>query len=431
MLRNNIFVLGMILSFPWNLQGADPAHQPEKQIYTDINDTDEDFRFQGEFLIKPKSPATSQWGLQVVALGNSSFSGLLYPGGLPGAGWAGTTKIPLTGTREKQSLSLKGEHVEVTWNNYDSLGRLIQDGTETGAVSRTKRKSPSLGLTAPQGGTVLFDGTNTDHFVNGRITDDGLLMEGSDFKKGYQNFRLHLEFRLPYMPLARGQARGNSGVYLQSRYEVQILDSFGLEGVFNECGALYRYIPPKVNMCFPPLTWQTYDIDFQSALFDETGKKIRNLRLTVWHNGVKVHDAIDVERKTGAGKPEGAMALPIRLQNHKDPVRFRNIWIVDFDEVPRENSVFGSHPPMNASLAKGGEPIIPPVPLEVLRAHSFDSGIMGPVGIGDPGIPGVGFGVAPDYQMWLTHPIPPPGPFGGSFHFHPFSRSSCNGCSQW
>jgi hypothetical protein len=140
---------------------------------------------------------------------------------------------------------------------------------------------------------------------------------------------MHLEFKLPYMPEARGQGRANSGVYLQSRYEVQILDSFGLEGAFNECGSLYRYKTPDVNMCFPPLVWQTYEIDFRAAKFDRQGKKIKNAVLTVWHNGVKIHDHFEIERKTGAGQQETPEPIPTKFQNHNNPVRFRNMWIID------------------------------------------------------------------------------------------------------
>jgi hypothetical protein len=161
------------------------------------------------------------------------------------------------------------------------------------------------------------------------------MMEGTETRDAYTSFELHLEFRLPFMPYARGQGRANSGVYLQSRYEVQILDSFGLAGKNNECGGLYHYVEPATNMCLPPLSWQTYDIELTAAEFDAAGKKTRNARLTVRHNGVLVHDDVEVERKTGAGKPEGAVALPTKLQNHGNPVRFRNIWLVDHSRRPQ------------------------------------------------------------------------------------------------
>jgi hypothetical protein len=116
---------------------------------------------------------------------------------------------------------------------------------------------------------------------------------------------------------------------LQSRYEVQVLDSFGLEGVFNECGSLYRQRAPDLNMAFPPLSWQTYDITFHSPTFDACGNKCRDARLTVLHNGVPVHNNVPITGKTGAGQPEGPQPLPIKFQDHGNPVHFRNIWLLE------------------------------------------------------------------------------------------------------
>ena len=146
------------------------------------------------------------------------------------------------------------------------------------------------------------------------MTDDKLLMQGVTSKQKFQDCTVHLEFQLSYMPYARGQGRANSGCYLQSRYEVQILDSFGLDGKNNECGGLYTIKDPDVNMCLPPLVWQTYDIDYTAAKFDGD-KKTTNARITVKHNGVTVQDNVELPKATTAAPlkegPEPESTSPI------------------------------------------------------------------------------------------------------------------------
>ena len=158
---------------------------------------------------------------------------------------------------------------------------------------------------------------------------DSLLIAGATSKRKFQNCQLHIEFLLPFMPEARGQARGNSGCYLQGRYEVQMLDSFGLEGKNNECGGIYTIAEPSVNMCFPPLAWQTYDIDYTPARFDAAGKKTANARITVKHNGVTIHDNVELAHITPGGAPKEEPGKgPFQLQAHGNPVTYRNIWVV-------------------------------------------------------------------------------------------------------
>jgi hypothetical protein len=191
------------------------------------------------------------------------------------------------------------------------------------------RKSETLGAKPPEGAVVLFDGTSAEHFRGGRMTEDGLLMEGATSKRNFQNFTLHLEFRTPFQPFARGQGRGNSGFYAQGRYEVQILDSFGLEGEWNECGGMYGVARPKVNMCYPPLSWQTYDVDFSAAQYEDD-QKVKNATMTVKHNGVLIHKDVEIPHATTAAPSrEGPRPGPVFLQNHGNPVRFRNIWVVE------------------------------------------------------------------------------------------------------
>lgn len=152
-------------------------------------------------------------------------------------------------------------------------------------------------------------------------------------RKKFTDFELHLEFRTPFMPAARGQGRGNSGVYLQGRYEVQVLDSYGLEGRDNECGGIYKVGAPLVNMCAPPLQWQTYDMTFYAPRFDEDGSKTENARLTVLHNGVKIHNDIEIPEPTGAAwdRVDDNLSQPggIALQDHGNPVQYRNIWVLE------------------------------------------------------------------------------------------------------
>lgn len=291
---------------------------------------DPNFRLQGEFVGHWSTGEQSgkKFGLQIASLGDDNFSALEYTDGLPGGGWNKWDRRWWGGHRIDDQLSIytKGLIGSIQGNS----GKILDEsGAEVATLKRVIRRSSTLGATPPEGAIVLFDGTDNGEFEMPKITDEGLLCEGTITRRTVGDFKLHLEFMTPYQPISEGQGRGNSGVYMQERYELQILDSFGLVGRFNECGALYRTEPPFENMCLPPLTWQTYDVDFQAATFDTEGKKLTPTTISVRHNGVLVHDNYEMPNKTGAGKPEGPDQRPIRLQDHHNPVRFRNIWLID------------------------------------------------------------------------------------------------------
>jgi hypothetical protein len=199
---------------------------------------------------------------------------------------------------------------------------------DEGEFKRVERKSPTLGAKPPEGAIVLFDGKSADNFKGGRMSDDGHLRVGCETKQKFGDYTLHLEFRLPFQPKDRGQGRANSGMYIGDCYEVQVLDSFGLKGENNECGGLYTLKTPDVNMCLPPLAWQTYDVDYVAARF-EGSKKVKNAILTVKHNGVAIHDKYEVPKACPGRQGEGPGPRQISLQDHGNPVVYRNIWLVE------------------------------------------------------------------------------------------------------
>jgi hypothetical protein len=257
----------------------------------------------------------SRWiGLQVVALGDGKFEAVLLRGGLPGAGWDRERSVKLTGERQNGRAVLLNDEFELTVTGQQAILRQRQ-GVTLARIRKWNRISATLDEPPPYGAIVLFDGSRTSHFQNASMTPDGLLEVGAITKRSVGDFQLHLEFRTPYMPYARGQARGNSGVYIQQRYEVQILDSFGLPGLDNECGGLYKQRPPAVNMCLPPLSWQTYDIFFTAARWSSDGQKLAPARITVIHNGEPIHVNYELTAKTGGGKPEGPSQSRQRLGN--------------------------------------------------------------------------------------------------------------------
>ncbi len=318
-----LLVLNSLASVSFT-QEKKPA--PQDVTITDPAQAGPDFTIQGEYA--GQGTDGKQHGVQIVALGDGKFDVVHLVGGLPGDGWKkGDHREVATVTLQDDGTTLQGENAFKLSLKDGQLTVHDISGKSAGAFKKVERKSPTLGAKPPQGAIVLFDGKSADNFEGGKLSEDDYLQASCTTTEKFGDCKFHIEFRTPFKPFARGQARGNSGVYAQSRYEIQVLDSFGLEGKNNECGGIYSIGEPAVNMCFPPLSWQTYDIDFTAAKY-ENGKKVANGRITVKHNGVVIHDDVELTKGTPGKSAEGPEDLGWYLQGHGNPVVFRNIWAV-------------------------------------------------------------------------------------------------------
>lgn len=243
------------------------------------------------------------------------------------------------------------------WNVRVTKSGLVGKGAIGGKVAdlflkRVALGSPTMGAKPPKGSIVLFDGSDFDEWQHddGRAVTWTLLGDGAmeinpkaankeadppiggliRTKRKFKDVRYHMEFRYPVEPGKKGQGRGNSGLFFQG-YEAQILNSYGLEGLWNELGALYKMSPPKVNAARPPMEWQTYDINYTAPKF-ANGKLKENARITVRLNGITVQKNEEIlhqtaHRQADRSKPAPSKAMPIELQDHSNRIQFRNIWV--------------------------------------------------------------------------------------------------------
>lgn len=330
-----LLAAGVVLSAGLPGSTAQEKTQPKKKDRIAVAEPkdaakDPDFAVQGEY--EGDTGGGGKVGVQVVAKGEGKFAVKAIKGGLPGNG--GNLKDVMTGTAETVDGKVTATLKLGSETNTATIGGgkfVVTVGDRTITLTKVERKSKTLGEKPPEGAVVLYgDADDVKKWDGGKVvelSDGKFLGVGEKSKEAFGAFKAHVEFRLPWMPNSTGQGRGNSGVYIQDRYECQVLDSFGLSGENNECGGIYTQHKPSVNMCLPPMQWQTYDIEFTPAEFDSAGKKTKNARATIYHNGVKIHDNVEFPKECPGGQKEAPTPGPFQFQNHGDPVVFRNVWV--------------------------------------------------------------------------------------------------------
>ncbi len=223
----------------------------------------------------------------------------------------------------------------------------VHDSDRPMAPVITPAETFSLGAPPPSDALVLFDGKDLANWVGDKGAARWKVENGyMEVAKGtgairtrgaFEDFQLHLEFATPAEVHGHSQERGNSGVFLHGRYEIQVLDSFENPTYADgQCGAIYGQWPPLFNACKKPGEWQSYDIVFQAPHWDDAGKLLKPAYVTVIQNGVVIHDHREILGATGHRvlpkySPYPSHG-PIELQDHGNPTRFRNIWLRKLNE---------------------------------------------------------------------------------------------------
>lgn len=327
-----------------------------------------ELKMQGEYVGKD---GEKRLGAQVVARGNKSFHALVLEGGLPGDGWdGGKYGLLESGPMSAGRVEFISPSEEGTSAVLDDNGLSLNRGGKKIILKRIERKSETLGQQPPAGAVVLFGGTkpNMDAFEQRKDIEgmteptmfEGSMMAGAVTKRKFRDYTMHVEFLTGWEPQNIPWRRADAGIYMLSRYEVAIGDSFGfdydLSGATSPqrpklieekakvskfpipknnnaprvCGSVFTY-PSKVpNACLPPLVWQTLDIDFKAPRFDDKGKKTSKAIISVKLNGHQTVDKLEVNGPTPHGfkGPETADG-PIWFEAFGRRVLYRNIWVVE------------------------------------------------------------------------------------------------------
>lgn len=367
----SIWMLGLVavlLPGETQAQTLDPAAEAATKKLFDEQAIGVELKLQGEYVSKDGAKPI---GVQVVARGDKSFHALVLEGGLPGDGWDGGRYCLLeSGPLSEGRVEFRSPSDEGTSAVLDESGLLLKRGERKTLLKRVERKSATLGQPAPAGAIVLFGGAkpNVEAFEERKDIEgltspmmfEGSMLAGAVTKRRFRDYSLHVEFMTGWEPQNIPWRRADAGIYMLSRYEVAIGDSFGFDfdlsgatcpdrpkvvddksttskfptaksnSAPRVCGSVFTY-PSKVpNSCFPPLVWQTLDIDFTAPRFDDNGKKTSKAVISVKLNGHQTVDKLEVNGPTPHGfkGPETADG-PIWFEAFGRRVLYRNVWVME------------------------------------------------------------------------------------------------------
>lgn len=327
----------------WLLITGVASAQAKRPAPVDPTKVDEDFAVQGEYVGAITEDGQPQkYGVRVgITEKVGEFKAIAYRGGLPGAGWdkkfvdQKNKRLSEWPGQTREGLTVFPKFLRGSASLRDGLLTVTAGGEKVGELKRIVRQSPTLGAKPPPGAIVLFDGSGLDHFVTPRskVNDDKLLMVGARTRQSFTDFALHVEFRVPYL-----RSPGHSAVFLQDSYHLAVAGrSFG-SGTLSDlgCGGLRWVRAPDENMCFPPLTWQTLDVEYTAARFNSEGKVAGKPIATIRHNGVIIHDRVELPEmppfyRGGGTEPLSPKGGPLQFQSHADDrhYAYRNIWILE------------------------------------------------------------------------------------------------------
>lgn len=282
-------------------------------------------------------PWVGRWSGQGVELDLNAFPSKTIAGRIRSAG---TGEARVVGWDEKNPRVV-GPGWKASWQG----DHFVLNGHGLENVKLQKTAVGKTGKTPPAGAKIIFSGGDMGALTDKKggeatwkITSDGLEIPPGvgdhRTRESFGDVRLYLEYRQAFNPEGINRKRGNGGIYLQSNYEIQLTDNFANDVNEALSGAIYHISTPSINASAPPMEWGSLEVEFYVPRYDAVGQKTADARMTVWQNGVKIHDNVPLPKVTGGARGETGDPLPINIQAHGGLLQFRNIWAQPLAQTP-------------------------------------------------------------------------------------------------